>query len=86
MPNIIDLEKLREKDKKTPPPLLTEEDKKLIEEQKHTGELMENVMNNERLLRHNKELFNSDESLMLYRLPLSETQRKEIYNNLIKSN
>lgn len=83
---IIDLEKLREEDKKNKAPHLTKDDLKIIEEQKKNGQYMDTIMRHEHMLRKNKEVFNNNDSLLLYRLPLSETQREQIYNQLIKSN
>lgn len=62
---------------------LTEEDKKIIEEQNKTGSEIEQFMKKELLLRkYAKDFPIEDYSMILYRLPLTEYQMETIYNNL----
>jgi len=81
-----DLEKLREYEKNNPKPvILTRKDKMLIEEQKQTGQIMDQQFKREMFLRQNKENFPiSDFSKILYRLPLNEKQIEKLYNQIIE--
>jgi len=81
-----DLDKLREEDKLKPKPKLTEEDLKIIKEQEETGKKMEELLKRERFLVRNKKKIMSDDSFMLYRLPITDEQMKEIYEDIIKNN
>lgn len=66
---------------------LTEEDKKVIEEQKETAKDMEQFRKKELLLRqYAKDYPIDDYTMLLYRLPLTETQMEEIHKNLLKEN
>ena len=63
----------------------TEEDLKLIEEQKEVGKDMDSAYKREIQLRNNPEQYPlNDFTKLLYRLPITDSQREEIYNNLIK--
>ena len=64
---------------------LTEEDLKLIEEQKEVGQDMDSAYKREMELRNNPEQYPlNDFTKLLYRLPITDNQREQIYNNLIK--
>lgn len=63
--------------------VLKPEDVKLMEEQKKLGSIMDQHAKHEQFLLRNKEAMNNDDSLLLYRLPLSDEQREAIYNKLI---
>ena len=66
---------------------LTKEDKKIIKEQKETAKDMEQFRKKEMLLRkHAKDYPIDDYTMLLYRLPLTETQMEEIHKNLLKEN
>ena len=79
----IDLEKLRKVYKNDYEP--TEEELKLIEEQKEIGKTMDSAYKREMELRNNPEQYPlNDFTKLLYRLPITENQREQIYNNLIK--
>lgn len=63
----------------------TEEDLKLIEEQKEVGKDMDSAYKREIQLRNNPEQYPlNDFTKLLYRLPITDNQREQIYNNLIK--
>jgi len=63
----------------------TEEDLKLIEEQKEVGQDMDSAYKREMELRNNPALYPlNDFTKLLYRLPITDSQREQIYNNLIK--
>lgn len=63
----------------------TEEDLKLIEEQKEVGKDMDSAYKREIQLRNNPEQYPlNDFTKLLYRLPITDSQREQIYNNLIK--
>lgn len=63
----------------------TEEDLKLIEEQKEVGQDMDSAYKREIQLRNNPEQYPlNDFTKLLYRLPITDSQREQIYNNLIK--
>jgi len=63
----------------------TEEDIKLIEEQKEIGKTMDSAFKREMELRNNPEQYPlNDYTKLLYRLPITDSQREQIYNNLIK--
>jgi len=65
----------------------TEEDKKLIEEQKQTGESIDRAYKKEQLLRNNeKELSINDYRNILYRLPISEDIMEKLYRDIVKNN
>lgn len=79
----IDLRKLREEYVDDYEP--TEEDIKLMEEQKEIGREIDSAYKREMELRNNPEQYPlNDFTKILYRLPITECQREEIYNNLIK--
>lgn len=79
----IDLRKLREEYVDNYEP--TEEDMKLMEEQKEIGKEIDSAYKREMELRNNPEQYPlNDFTKILYRLPITEKQREEIYNNLIK--
>ena len=83
MSKVRDLEKLRKEYKNDYIP--TEEDLKIIEEQKETGKIIESSFLRERELRNNPEKYPLDDyTKILYRLPITEEQREIIYNNLIQ--
>jgi hypothetical protein len=78
-----DLEKLRKEYKSNCEP--TEEDLKLMEEQKEIGQVMDSAFKREMELRNNPEQYQlNDFTKLLYRLPITDSQREQIYNNLIK--
>jgi len=82
MSEVRDLEKLRKEYKNDYIP--TEEDLKLIEEQKETGKIIESSFLRERELRNNPEKYPLDDyTKILYRLPITEEQRKIMYVNLL---
>jgi hypothetical protein len=59
------------------------EDKIILPEQKETGKMMDEAIKREYTLRNNAKEFDiSDYTKILYRLPLTETQMKEIHKNL----
>ena len=63
----------------------TEEDIKLMEEQKEIGKDMDSAFKREMELRNNPEDYPlNDYTKLLYRLPITDSQRQQIYNNLIK--
>jgi hypothetical protein len=63
----------------------TEEDIKLMEEQKEIGKDMDSAYKREIQLRNNPEQYPlNDFTKLLYRLPITDNQREQIYNNLIK--
>jgi hypothetical protein len=79
----IDLRKLREEYVDDYEP--TEEDIKLMEEQKVIGQEIDSAYKREMELRNNPEQYKlNDFTKILYRLPITDNQREEIYNNLIK--
>lgn len=82
----VDLWKLREEDKKKPKYEPTEEELQLIKEQESVGRIMDTMQKRELFLQKNKEKFNNDDSLLLYRLPLNSEQMKIVYNNIVKNN
>ena len=66
---------------------LTKEDKRIIKEQKETAKDMEQFRKKEMLLRkYAKDYPVDDYTMLLYRLPLTETQMDEIHKNLLKEN
>lgn len=82
---VIDLNKLREDDKKKPKRELTKEEIQLNIKQKELGKVMDRAVKKEMFLRKHKEMFNNDDSLLLYRLPLNLQQMQNMYENLTKS-
>jgi len=59
------------------------EDKVILPEQIETGKMMDEAIKREYTLRNNPREFDiSDYTKILYRLPLTETQMKAIYDNL----
>lgn len=77
---------IEERKKPIPKIKLTKEDEKLIEEQKETAKDIERFMAKERLLRdYAKDYPIEDYSMLLYRLPLTDKQIEEVYNNLINN-
>lgn len=86
--NAIDLNEERQKwiNKKNKYKL-TKEDKRIIKEQKETAKDMEQFRKKEMLLRkYAKDYPVDDYTMLLYRLPLTETQMDEIHKNLLKEN
>ena len=86
--NAIDLNEERQKwiNKKNKYKL-TKEDKRIIKEQKETAKDMEQFRKKEMLLRkHSKEYPIDDYTMLLYRLPITETQMEQIHKNLLKEN
>ena len=70
-----------------------EEKIELIESDQHDEEFFElmkedliYMAKNNQMLKDNKELFHNDPHLILYRLPLTEKQREELYNRIIENN
>jgi len=63
--------------------VLKPEDAKLMEEQKKLGAVMDKHAKHEQFLLRHKDAMLNDDSLLLYRLPLSDEQREAIYNKLI---
>ena len=60
-----------------------QEDKVILPEQIETGKMMDEAIKREYTLRNNAKEFDiSDYTKILYRLPLTETQMKEIHKNL----
>jgi len=80
----IDFDKLRDEEKKSKKYELTEQQKLVLAEQEKLGSNMDTLMKKEHFLRKHSEEFKNNESLFLYRLPLSEKQLEEVYNNLMK--
>jgi len=59
------------------------EDKVILPEQIETGKMIDEAIKREYTLRNNAKEFDiSDYTKILYRLPLTETQMKEIHKNL----
>ena len=58
------------------------DDEKIMIEQQETGKIMDQCTKHEMFLQRNRDQIINDDSLMLYRLPLSEEQRKQVYDNL----
>lgn len=59
------------------------EDAKVIAEQQRLGKLMDEYKKKEMFLGRHKQEFNADDSLLLYRLPLNESQIENMYYKLI---
>ena len=76
------LEELRKADAKIPLAPLTPETKALVEEQKKTGKLIDKRIKNEMMLRKHSTVFDTDNSLLLYRLPLSDEQRSILFEKI----
>tara|TARA_R110000868_G_C10949856_1_gene767726 strand:- start:80 stop:319 length:240 start_codon:yes stop_codon:yes gene_type:complete len=60
------------------------EDAQIIADQKELGAIMDIAAKKEQFLARHKDVFLNDDSLLLYRLPLNESQMEQIYLNLIK--
>tara|TARA_R110000851_G_scaffold18394_3_gene57852 strand:+ start:4276 stop:4512 length:237 start_codon:yes stop_codon:yes gene_type:complete len=54
----------------------------LAKEQQETGLIMDACVKREMFLQRNKEQIFGDDSLMLYRLPLTESQMKDVHASL----
>jgi hypothetical protein len=80
-----DLEQLREYEKENPITYeLTKEDKQLIKKQKKIGKDMDNAFKREQFLRNNLDNIPiSDYTKILYRLPLTEKQMKDMYVKIL---
>ena len=80
-----DLEQLREYEKANPKKnKLTKEDKQLIKEQKKIGKDMDSAYKREQFLRNNKDIIPiTDYTKILYRLPLTEKQMKDMYVKIL---
>lgn len=80
-----DLEKLREYEKENPKKnKLTKEDKQLIKKQKKIGKDMDNAYKREKFLRDNIDTMPvSDYTKILYRLPLTNKQMKDMYVKIL---
>jgi hypothetical protein len=80
-----DLEKLREYEKENPNKIkLTKEDKQLIKQQKKIGKDIDNAFKREHFLRNNIETMPiSDYTKILYRLPLTKKQMKDMYVKIL---
>jgi len=80
-----DLEKLREYEKENPKKIkLTKEDKQLIKQQKKIGKDMDNAYKREQFLRNNIDTMPiSDYTKILYRLPLTKKQMKDMYVKIL---
>lgn len=83
-----DLEKLREYEKENPTKVkLTKEDKQLIKQQKKIGKDMDNAFKREQFLRNNIDTMPiSDYTKILYRLPLTNKQMKDMYVKILEEN
>lgn len=64
--------------------IINAEDAKVIAEQKVLGPIMDDATRKEQFLFRNRDTFLNDDSLLLYRLPLNESQMEQIYFNLLK--
>ncbi len=80
----VDFAKLREDEKQSKKYELTEQQKLVLKEQEKLGSKMDTLMKKEHFLRKHAEEFKNDESLFLYRLPLSKKQLEEVHSNLMK--
>jgi hypothetical protein len=80
-----DLEQLREYEKANPTKIkLTKEDKQLIKKQKKIGKDMDSAYKREQFLRNNKDTIPiTDYTKILYRLPLTEKQMKDMYVKIL---
>lgn len=80
-----DLEKLREYEKANPIKYeLTKKDKQIIKHQKKIGKDMDNAFKREQFLRNNKDTIPlTDYTKILYRLPLTEKQMKDMYVKIL---
>jgi len=80
-----DLEKLREYEKENPTKVkLTKEDKQLIKQQKKIGKDMDNAFKREQFLRNNIDTIPiTDYTKILYRLPLTNKQMKDMYVKIL---
>lgn len=80
-----DLEKLREYEKENPKKIkLTKEDKQLIKQQKKIGKDIDNAFKREKFLRDNIDTMSiSDYTKILYRLPLTKKQMKDMYVKIL---
>jgi hypothetical protein len=74
---------VKERKKPLPKYELTKDDIRVIKEQKKTAKDMERFRKKEMLLRKHADMFPIDDyTMLLYRLPLTEKQMDEVYNNL----
>ncbi len=82
---IRDLEKLREYEKENPKKIkLTKKDKQLIKQQKKIGKDIDNAFKREQFLRNNIDTMPiSDYTKILYRLPLTKKQMKDMYVKIL---
>jgi hypothetical protein len=80
-----DLEKLREYEKTNPIKYeLTKKDKQIIKHQKKIGKDMDKAFKREQFLRNNKDTIPlTDYTKILYRLPLTEKQMKDMYVKIL---
>lgn len=83
-----DLEKLREYEKAKPTKVkLTKEDKQLIKQQKKIGKDIDNAFKREQFIRNNIDTMPiSDYTKILYRLPLTNKQMKDMYVKILEEN
>ena len=83
-----DLEKLREYEKENPKKVkLTKEDKQLIKQQKKIGKDMDNAFKREQFIRNNIDTMPiTDYTKILYRLPLTNKQMKDMYVKILQEN
>ena len=83
-----DLEKLREYEKAKPTKVkLTKEDKQLIKQQKKIGKDMDSAYKREQFIRNNKDTMPiTDYTKILYRLPLTNKQMKDMYVKILQEN
>lgn len=85
---IRDLEKLREYEKENPKKInLSSEDKQLIKQQKKIGKDMDNAFKREQFIRNNIDTMPiTDYTKILYRLPLTNKQMKDMYVKILQEN
>ena len=63
--------------------VVSAEDSAKMAEQAETGAIMDRLAKHEQFLMRNKQEMNTDDSLLLYRLPLSDEQREAVYKKLV---
>ena len=86
---LTDLEKLREYERANPNKKikLTKEDKQLIKQQKKIGKDMDSAYKREQFIRNNKDTMPiTDYTKILYRLPLTNKQMKDMYVKILQEN
>jgi hypothetical protein len=86
---LTDLEKLREYERANPKKKikLTKEDKQLIKQQKKIGKDMDSAYKREQFIRNNKDTMPiTDYTKILYRLPLTNKQMKDMYVKILQEN